>query len=1070
MELATDPAQADEGVPLPASSIATQLAVASPVSLTASDGTGLELTRYRAEVVLEGPLAFTQIELTFHNPEPRTREGRFAIRLPEQAAISRFAMHGPTGWQEAEVVERKQAQLIYEDYLHRRVDPALLENTAGNEFSARVFPIAPGEDKHLIVSFSSELDGTSDYVLPLRGLPRIADLSASVRVLSPHKPARVTRLSERGQRPKADLVVPQDAEALALRDGHLALLRLTPRIETRPADIHDLTILVDTSASRMLNLGKDVENLASLLQAVASQERRSGSVELFAFDQEVEPIYEGPVAGFGAAQQQRLLRRRALGASDLLRALSSLQGTRRERVLLITDAIATAGEVETLLAAAKGLRLDVGRIDVLLSGGLRDQATAQQLSRSIAADPGIVAEFDADVRSLLSRLRRTTHTVVPAVEGAKMVLPTRLESVQPGDTRLVYVVLEQGAASGGTLNATLSVDGKQQTHRVPWVSARGPLLRRATAAAQVRQLQADVSTSTGGAEALRQRIIELSLRHRVLSNYTAMLVLESDADYARYGLRREALADILAVGPRGVELLQRTDLHTPPPKESLAQATEPLRTKRPSAQTRPPPRQRNAPQPESVSPPRTVAEQKARGDVPQRLASSDDAKKISSDQSAAQSAAAEPAPPRPTAPQGASRAANRRAHAPRHARREAAPADVAEERSASRGSPLARGIVPGDLDPGRATRGAGVSDRGTANSTQRRPAPPAPRPSPPPAAPMVDMVAEAEAEAPAREAEDMALAGSPGWDTSGPSAHEGEYADVQRLLHEGDAKSALALSLRWLDAQPGEALALLALGEALEQLEDRGAAARAYGSLLDLFPSRADLRRFAATRLDRLSKDGHRLALDSYAKARQQRPDHLTGYRLEAYALAKQGRLDAAVELLLSAFGSDSRIQRAALSSEVLRHDVSLLAAAWAQAAPKEATRIRQLISRVGVGIATQATVSFVLSWETDANDVDLHVLDGRGGHAYYAARGLPSGGNLLEDVTRGYGPELFVVPDAGAFPYELGVHYYSRGPMGYGMGRVEIIRHDGRGGLQIEIRPFVIMNDGAKVSLGRVE
>jgi hypothetical protein len=41
---------------------------------------------------------------------------------------------------------------------------------------------------------------------------------------------------------------------------------------------------------------------------------------------------------------------------------------------------------------------------------------------------------------------------------------------------------------------------------------------------------------------------------------------------------------------------------------------------------------------------------------------------------------------------------------------------------------------------------------------------------------------------------------------------------------------------------------------------------------------------------------------------------------------------------------------------------------------------------------------------------------------------------------------------------------------MGYGMGKLEIIEHDGEGGLRFEERPFVIMADNAFVDLGRVE
>src|SRR5687768_3657768 len=64
----------------------------APVRLTASDGTGLHLVDYKADVVVQGPLAFTQLRLIFENPQDRVLEGRFEITLPEGAALSRLAM------------------------------------------------------------------------------------------------------------------------------------------------------------------------------------------------------------------------------------------------------------------------------------------------------------------------------------------------------------------------------------------------------------------------------------------------------------------------------------------------------------------------------------------------------------------------------------------------------------------------------------------------------------------------------------------------------------------------------------------------------------------------------------------------------------------------------------------------------------------------------------------------------------------------------------------------------------------------------------------------------------------
>ncbi|MET0286503.1 MAG: hypothetical protein ABW352_18620 [Polyangiales bacterium] len=40
---------------------------------------------------------------------------------------------------------------------------------------------------------------------------------------------------------------------------------------------------------------------------------------------------------------------------------------------------------------------------------------------------------------------------------------------------------------------------------------------------------------------------------------------------------------------------------------------------------------------------------------------------------------------------------------------------------------------------------------------------------------------------------------------------------------------------------------------------------------------------------------------------------------------------------------------------------------------------------------------------------------------------------------------------------------------MGYGMGKLEVIDHDGKGNLKFEERPFIVMQDGAFVELGVV-
>src|SRR5512140_1641060 len=76
---AVPPPMATVEVPMPAFAASSQIAAhgepVAPWTLTASDGSGVLLTRGAAKAVCQGPLAFTELHRYFHNPEARVREG-----------------------------------------------------------------------------------------------------------------------------------------------------------------------------------------------------------------------------------------------------------------------------------------------------------------------------------------------------------------------------------------------------------------------------------------------------------------------------------------------------------------------------------------------------------------------------------------------------------------------------------------------------------------------------------------------------------------------------------------------------------------------------------------------------------------------------------------------------------------------------------------------------------------------------------------------------------------------------------------------------------------------------------
>ncbi len=143
--------------------------------LLVTDGTGaphpLPVVRYHAHLVLHPPVALVQIDQSFYNPLPAQAEGTFVFNLPRGASVSRFAMFvTPDSLMEGELVERRRASQVYEAIVHRRWDPAILEQIGTNLFKMRVFPIPSADTKRVLLDYTLPLesdDGQYRFVLPL---------------------------------------------------------------------------------------------------------------------------------------------------------------------------------------------------------------------------------------------------------------------------------------------------------------------------------------------------------------------------------------------------------------------------------------------------------------------------------------------------------------------------------------------------------------------------------------------------------------------------------------------------------------------------------------------------------------------------------------------------------------------------------------------------------------------------------------------------------------------------------------------------------------------------------------
>jgi tetratricopeptide (TPR) repeat protein len=874
-----------------------------PVSLVPSDGSELVLTKLVADVAITGPIAHTELRFSFKNTEERQREGRFAVTLPPGAAVTRFAMKIHGEWREARVVSRERGREVYETFLHRNIDPALLEQDLGNIFSARVFPIAALEDKELILAYDHEV--SSAYSLALSGLPKVGELV--VRVDNNGKHDTTTLKDEMPH--DLTYTIPEGTDAVAT--GEAFVVRVDDMVTSdRDAPLDRVLYLVDTSASRAPVMAKQTALLEALLAA-----NPHGTVAIATFDHTTVELYRGLAMHAGHALPN-ILYHGALGTSNLGAALERATTMGMDRVVIIGDGVPTAGEheAEKLAAIVRGSQIQ--RVDAVQVGQHLDRTVLEPLVRA-GKRPGAIVDGSQPQRTTRQLSSAIAPPVAIEVDGVTESWPKTTANLAPGDPLFVFglrtgdgpIVVRVGARSA-------NVDPRAGHAR----------LRRAVARAELAALIAQPQTLALGA-----KIEKLALAHELVSPRTSLIVLESDADEQRM------------LGSRDI--------------------TQP------------------APFLHHIPTGRTF-----RAVLGRAAGSQTDGFGISL--------------------AGASSLENLYI------------VDGVNTTGLQFGS--TSGVVRADVMSALAFDQAANAMRhsaflfGDQLDDFHRPSPP--KRNPP---------------------------------------YTGRFEKVMKQIAARDPY-ALLTAHDWHLESPGDVAAIIALGEALEASGAGALAARAYASIADLYPNRAELLRAAGERLDRIG--ARALAIDCYRRALRERPDQMFTSRLLAWSLFRANRPEEALE----AIEASLKLGRRAEVDRVLMDDAAIITANIVARHPERRYAMK-------FPIAVGSTLRFVLAWETDVTDVDLHVRDKDGNRSTPKSGALASGGNTLRDMTDGFGPESFVIQNPKAFPYKLSAHYAAKGPMGIGLGTVQVIRHDGYGGVVVEDRPFLIQNDNAVVELGVV-
>ena len=517
--------------PLPPEWQPVRLVVPEPEALP------VRLDRVAIDTEIHGGQALTRIELRFFNPNQRVLEGELQFPLLDGQQVVGLAMDVDGRLRDAVPVEKAKGRQVFEDVIRQRIDPALLEATAGNHYKLRVYPIPSQGAKRVVLRIMENLplvDGQLSLRLALGYAEALAQLDLRIRVFSSQQPialggepdalvfarrgeiyeARLTREQYRG-RDLVQIRVPAARQASASSqslDGTTWFRAEipAPAAESQPRTLPRRVLLLwDASGSAA---GRDPSRELSLLDRYFFR-MGEGEVVLVRFRDALEPAETFPVEqGDWSALRQALKATVYDGATrlDLLRPVAGVQ-----EALLVSDGLANYGE-------AVLPELGVPTFCISSRPGA-DSAALGLISRRSGGRYLDLSRLDREQAAALL-LAQTVELSGLGGEGVSRLVS---ESSLPVDGRFLVA----GAAVGN--DARLEVvlrfpDGSQKTMEVPIPAASESSLAALTwARLRLKELE-------GERELRRGEIRRLGQAFRLPTAETSLIVLDRVEDYAQY--------------------------------------------------------------------------------------------------------------------------------------------------------------------------------------------------------------------------------------------------------------------------------------------------------------------------------------------------------------------------------------------------------------------------------------------------------------------------------------------------------------------------------------------------------
>jgi hypothetical protein len=255
--------------------------------------------------------------------------------------------------------------------------------------------------------------------------------------------------------------------------------------------------------------------------------------------------------------------------------------------------------------------------------------------------------------------------------------------------------------------------------------------------------------------------------------------------------------------------------------------------------------------------------------------------------------------------------------------------------------------------------------------------------------------------------------------------------------------------------------------------QDIDGAVRVLSTVIEEHPGRGDALRLVGYRLLDMQQPAHAARL--FDRVERSRPFEPQAYRDLARALEACGKYGlAAIQYEIVLAGTWHARFRDSLKQVVLEEYASMMRDAIRRrvVTGKLADQFGDRLEKMDPSKA-QSDLRVTISWNTDATDVDLWVIEPDGEKCFYSHAKTKNGGELSQDMTQGYGPERYQIQKAQKGTYRVVVHYYGVNPnllAGETHVNVTVTRFAGTPRETTERHTVILKKHGEEVEVCKVE